>query len=215
MKHSFLYFLPFYHNHLFWLPQLLSIVSNINTNFCPLKNLLDQPIKQNASNRCITWVTKTNRQKQSSSFLSELALTHAFFFILEPPLSKGARVVVKSYGNWTNFCQSYGYKPWEDEDKEDARQLAESFAKEVNEENRPRSRWTMKRPVAMSSLLQMYEWQSSTSSLSSNSQPLIVERVIFDASLCSWSIRLLSLDLITLFLPCGTTSIAEFYLSRV
>ena len=87
------------------------------------------------------YVSDENKSPKTVLLLSfGIALTHAFFFILEPPLSKGARVVVKSYGNWTNFCQSYGYKPWEDEDKEDARQLAESFAKEVNEENRPRSR---------------------------------------------------------------------------
>ena len=57
-----------------------------------------------------------------------------------PPMSKDARVVVQSYGSWTSFCHSYGLKPSETEQNEEARQIAESLAKEAIGEPRPSSR---------------------------------------------------------------------------
>uniref|UniRef100_A0A093V2F4 Uncharacterized protein n=1 Tax=Talaromyces marneffei PM1 TaxID=1077442 RepID=A0A093V2F4_TALMA len=46
---------------------------------------------------------------------------------LQPPLSPAERDVVKSYGGWTRFCASFGLKPWNDEDAEEAMQILRSF----------------------------------------------------------------------------------------
>ncbi|KAJ5409103.1 hypothetical protein N7509_002986 [Penicillium cosmopolitanum] len=35
---------------------------------------------------------------------------------LQPPLTPEERAVIKTYGSWTNFMQSYGLKPWDDDD---------------------------------------------------------------------------------------------------
>ncbi|KAJ4411619.1 hypothetical protein N0V82_008988 [Gnomoniopsis sp. IMI 355080] len=47
---------------------------------------------------------------------------------LQPPLTPGERVVVKSYGGWTPFMQSMGLKPWKDEDAQEGKQIAATFA---------------------------------------------------------------------------------------
>lgn len=40
---------------------------------------------------------------------------------LQPPKHNEAeRDVIKSYGGWTAFCNAHGYRPWDDEDAEDA-----------------------------------------------------------------------------------------------
>ncbi|KAJ5817376.1 hypothetical protein N7447_009609 [Penicillium robsamsonii] len=36
----------------------------------------------------------------------------------QPPLTPAERVIVKAYGGWTSFMQSFGLKPWKDEDTE-------------------------------------------------------------------------------------------------
>lgn len=46
---------------------------------------------------------------------------------LEPPLSPAERDIVKSYGGWTQFCASFGLKPWNDEDAEEAMQILRGF----------------------------------------------------------------------------------------
>jgi hypothetical protein len=48
----------------------------------------------------------------------------------EPPLSPGARAVVRSYGGWTNFMLSMGLKPWKDDDAEEGKAIAEAFAQD-------------------------------------------------------------------------------------
>lgn len=36
--------------------------------------------------------------------------------------------VVKAYGAWTGFMQSFGLKPWEQSDAEEGHQIARQFA---------------------------------------------------------------------------------------
>lgn len=38
--------------------------------------------------------------------------------------------IVKSYGGWTGFCHSYGYKPYDLEENEEAAQLLRQLAQE-------------------------------------------------------------------------------------
>lgn len=51
-------------------------------------------------------------------------------FCKEPSLSPGARAVVKSYGGWTNFMNSFGLKPWNSEDVDEGKAIAEGMAAE-------------------------------------------------------------------------------------
>ncbi|KAH7323254.1 hypothetical protein B0I35DRAFT_477132 [Stachybotrys elegans] len=51
---------------------------------------------------------------------------------LQPPLSDGAKAVVKLYGSWTHFMQCFGLKPWDMDDVEEAKAIAESFAADPN-----------------------------------------------------------------------------------
>ncbi|KAM4063397.1 hypothetical protein HRG_010120 [Hirsutella rhossiliensis] len=46
---------------------------------------------------------------------------------LQPPLSKAEREVCKSYGGWTNFMQSMGLKPWEDDDAAEGKAILAAF----------------------------------------------------------------------------------------
>lgn len=55
--------------------------------------------------------------------------------IPEPPLSPAERKIVKSYGGWTMFMQSFGLKPWNDEDTQEGKQIAASFAAEDEDES--------------------------------------------------------------------------------
>lgn len=48
-------------------------------------------------------------------------------------MSQEAKVVVKSYGSWTQFMHSFGLKPWEDNDAKEGLAIAESFAKDAEE----------------------------------------------------------------------------------
>lgn len=48
-------------------------------------------------------------------------------------MSQGAKIVVKSYGSWTQFMHSFGLKPWEDDDAKEGLIIAESFAKDAEE----------------------------------------------------------------------------------
>ncbi|CDM33202.1 uncharacterized protein N7518_003826 [Penicillium psychrosexuale] len=47
---------------------------------------------------------------------------------LQPPLTPAERAIVKSYGGWTRFMQSYGLKPWEDDDAEEGKKILEALA---------------------------------------------------------------------------------------
>jgi len=46
----------------------------------------------------------------------------------EPPLSPPEQEVVNAYGSWTQFMMSFGLKPWETEDAEEGKRIAETFA---------------------------------------------------------------------------------------
>jgi len=45
----------------------------------------------------------------------------------EPSLTPAENAVVRSYGGWTEFMQTFGLKPWETEDIEDAISIIKSL----------------------------------------------------------------------------------------
>ncbi|KAJ5511353.1 hypothetical protein N7453_003456 [Penicillium expansum] len=49
---------------------------------------------------------------------------------LQPPLTPAERAIVKSYGGWTYFLQSFGLKPWETEDAEEGKRILEAFVQD-------------------------------------------------------------------------------------
>ncbi|KAI9929404.1 hypothetical protein ASPWEDRAFT_184113 [Aspergillus wentii DTO 134E9] len=46
---------------------------------------------------------------------------------LQPPLSEAERAIVKSYGGWTQFMQSFGLKPWEQDDADEGKRILAAF----------------------------------------------------------------------------------------
>ena len=54
----------------------------------------------------------------------------------EPPLTPAERAIVKSYGGWTRFMQSFGLKPWDDEDADEGKKILEAFAAEDEKEEK-------------------------------------------------------------------------------
>ncbi|WVW84731.1 hypothetical protein I302_106766 [Kwoniella bestiolae CBS 10118] len=48
---------------------------------------------------------------------------------LQPPLKPAEREIVKSYGGWTNFTASYGLKPWEMDQNDEAHTIVKTLAK--------------------------------------------------------------------------------------
>jgi hypothetical protein len=63
-------------------------------------------------------------------------LSHSLtFFQSEPPnLPPYAKDYIKAYGGWTGFMHSYGLKPWDHDDIEEAEMIVRSFAKADAEE---------------------------------------------------------------------------------
>lgn len=55
--------------------------------------------------------------------LARIRLTSA-----APPMTPGEREIVKSYGDWTSFCQAYGLKPWNSEENEEAIAILKGLA---------------------------------------------------------------------------------------
>ncbi|KAJ5885276.1 hypothetical protein N7495_009786 [Penicillium taxi] len=55
---------------------------------------------------------------------------------LQPPLSPAERVIVKSYGGWTRFMQSFGLKPWEEDDAAEGKQILRTFVASDEEDKR-------------------------------------------------------------------------------
>ena len=51
----------------------------------------------------------------------------------EPPLTPAERDIVKSYGGWTNFCISFGLKPWEVDDADEGKRILEGFVEDDKE----------------------------------------------------------------------------------
>lgn len=51
-------------------------------------------------------------------------------FAIEPPLTPAERAIVKSYGGWTSFMQSFGLKPWESDDAEEGKRILEAFVQD-------------------------------------------------------------------------------------
>lgn len=47
---------------------------------------------------------------------------------LQPPLAPAEREVVKSFGGWTQFCATYGLKPWDDDDNQEAYRIVQMMA---------------------------------------------------------------------------------------
>ena len=45
-------------------------------------------------------------------------------------LSAKAKQILKSFGGWTGFLQSYGLKPWNDEDAEEGKAILEALARD-------------------------------------------------------------------------------------
>ncbi|KAI9370636.1 hypothetical protein BJX61DRAFT_544432 [Aspergillus egyptiacus] len=55
---------------------------------------------------------------------------------LQPPLTPAERAVVKAYGGWTQFMLSFGLKPYEQDDIDEAKQIAASFASDPEGEEK-------------------------------------------------------------------------------
>ncbi|CAK7224830.1 hypothetical protein SCUCBS95973_005653 [Sporothrix curviconia] len=53
---------------------------------------------------------------------------------LAPPLTPEERQIVKSYGGWTQFMISYGLKPYELEDIDEAKQIVSAMASNDKDE---------------------------------------------------------------------------------
>ncbi|OQD67230.1 hypothetical protein PENDEC_c041G04586 [Penicillium decumbens] len=49
---------------------------------------------------------------------------------LAPPCTPAERAIIKSYGGWTNFMLSFGLKPYNDDDLEEAKTILAAFASE-------------------------------------------------------------------------------------
>ncbi|ERS94916.1 uncharacterized protein SPSK_10305 [Sporothrix schenckii 1099-18] len=54
---------------------------------------------------------------------------------LQPPLTPAERTIVKSYGGWTGFMQSYGLKPWDEADAQEGKQILEAMVDADDKEN--------------------------------------------------------------------------------
>ncbi|KAJ5545015.1 hypothetical protein N7535_006596 [Penicillium sp. DV-2018c] len=54
---------------------------------------------------------------------------------LQPPLTDAERAIVKSYGGWTAFMFSFGLKPFNDDDAEEAMAILKAFTTQDEEEN--------------------------------------------------------------------------------
>ncbi|BGO90189.1 hypothetical protein JCM10020v2_001826 [Rhodotorula toruloides] len=53
---------------------------------------------------------------------------------LQPPLTNKERKILKSgFGDWTNFCASYGLKPWDRDDAAEAKAILEAMARQGEE----------------------------------------------------------------------------------
>ncbi|KAJ5764635.1 hypothetical protein N7533_003316 [Penicillium manginii] len=53
---------------------------------------------------------------------------------LQPPLTPEERAIVKSYGSWTNFMQSFGLKPWDFDDVDEGMAILRAFTQPEEEE---------------------------------------------------------------------------------
>ncbi|EGU12640.1 hypothetical protein RTG_01190 [Rhodotorula toruloides ATCC 204091] len=54
--------------------------------------------------------------------------------LAEPPLTDKERKILKSgWGDWTNFCTSYGLKPWDQDDAAEAKAILEAMARQDEE----------------------------------------------------------------------------------
>ncbi|KAJ5266978.1 hypothetical protein N7478_009786 [Penicillium angulare] len=47
---------------------------------------------------------------------------------LQPPLTPAERAIVKSYGGWTQFMQSYGLKAHDSDDIDEAKSIVSALA---------------------------------------------------------------------------------------
>ncbi|KAJ5092833.1 hypothetical protein N7456_008694 [Penicillium angulare] len=54
---------------------------------------------------------------------------------LQPSLTPAERAIVKSYGSWTEFMQSYGLKPYDLDDIEEAKSIVQALASNDDDEN--------------------------------------------------------------------------------
>lgn len=59
---------------------------------------------------------------------------------LEPPLTPTERAIIKSYGGWTNFMQSMGLKPWDEEDADEGKAIVAAFAADKEEEDKEKAK---------------------------------------------------------------------------
>lgn len=53
---------------------------------------------------------------------------------IEPPLTPAERAIVKSYGGWTSFMQSFGLKPWDSDDAEEGKRILEGFVEQDDDD---------------------------------------------------------------------------------
>ncbi|BGP01347.1 hypothetical protein NBRC10513v2_002301 [Rhodotorula toruloides] len=60
--------------------------------------------------------------------------TVALSWMQQPPLTDKERKILKSgWGDWTNFCTSYGLKPWDQDDAAEAKAILEAMARQDEE----------------------------------------------------------------------------------
>ncbi|KAJ5661869.1 uncharacterized protein N7477_009485 [Penicillium maclennaniae] len=53
---------------------------------------------------------------------------------LAPPCTPAERAIVKSYGGWTHFMQSFGLKPWKEDDVEEGKRILAAFTQDQDED---------------------------------------------------------------------------------
>lgn len=55
-------------------------------------------------------------------------MIYPILYCIEPPLTPAERAIVQSYGGWTQFMHSFGLKPWDFDDIDEAKQIVASLA---------------------------------------------------------------------------------------
>ncbi|BGP23376.1 hypothetical protein JCM10295v2_002272 [Rhodotorula toruloides] len=76
----------------------------------------------------------TNALRTSPFFRSDCNPALALSRAMQPPLSSMEREILKrGWGDWTNFCTSYGLKPWDQDDAAEAKAILEAMARQDEE----------------------------------------------------------------------------------
>jgi hypothetical protein len=70
-----------------------------------------------------------------SCFISQEHEPHTSNSPPAPPCTPAERAIVKSYGGWTQFMHSFGLKPWDMDDMEEAKRILVAFTQDAQDED--------------------------------------------------------------------------------